>query len=97
MEISEIVSETYREFEMLAADPKYSITDTRRAFIRAEDVDSFAATLDMRFVNVVNQVCLLWTMSPIITPSTQPPPPTLFSYHVAIRLLSHQADVTWNY
>ena len=56
MEITETIQSAYHDYDMLARDPDYHPTDTRALFVKSGDIDAFAGTLDMRFVNVVNQV-----------------------------------------
>lgn len=56
MDVSEVIQEAYRDYETLSRDPDVLPTDVRRAYAAADDVGSLAAALDMRFVNVMNQV-----------------------------------------
>lgn len=56
MDVTEIIQEAYRDYDALARDPDYRHVDARSSFIRAEDVNAFASTLDLRFTNVINQV-----------------------------------------
>lgn len=58
MDVSEVIQEAYREYETLSRDPDVLPTDVRAAYSTAEQVGPLAATLDMRFVNVLNQVRL---------------------------------------
>ena len=58
MDVSEVIQEAYRDYETLSRDPDVLPTDVRAAYSTAEQVGPFAATLDMRFVNVLNQVRL---------------------------------------
>ena len=56
MEVIEIIQGAYRDYESLARDPDYQITDVRKSFAAGTEMGQFATTLDLRFVNVVNQV-----------------------------------------
>lgn len=62
MEVIEIIQGAYRDYEFLARDPDYQITDVRKSFAAGTEMGQFATTLDLRFVNVVNQVRQKWRL-----------------------------------
>jgi hypothetical protein len=56
MEVTDLMREAMRDYELYKNEPGFIFPDVRREFSGDPvDLASFAANLDMRFVNVVNQ------------------------------------------